>query len=365
MTLTNLCTATLAQLVAFDSSNPTGQELPLVEYLRQRLNKLAPTELLVHTAQGAQGRPTAAVYARWGAPRTVINVHLDTVAVTPGWRADPFVLRSAGDRLIGLGAADTKGAIAAALVALEQLPHGPQNCAVLFSGDEEQANACLPSFLTLPQARDIHTVVVCEPTNMQVGHSHRGLIVLQAAVAGQSGHSCFADTLTAPIADLCRVGVALSDWARHAGARGGDTFPGLCLNLANITGGTDYNIIPAAAQLLVSLRPSPIFNMPALYAELKSCIAGAAPHASVTEMLMLPPFATHDMDAYRPHLGDLCNTPVALGFWTEAAMWSAAGANAVVFGPGHMSHAHAAEEFVSSEQLVTTSQIFARMLSQA
>jgi acetylornithine deacetylase len=69
-----------------------------------------------------------------GETTRLFNVHLDTVPSSPDWSADPHVLRVTGDRAIGLGACDTKGA-AACLLAAAEMTEGP--AAFLFSSDED------------------------------------------------------------------------------------------------------------------------------------------------------------------------------------------------------------------------------------
>jgi succinyl-diaminopimelate desuccinylase len=78
---------------------------------------------------------------RSGKPVCGLYFHVDTVPAAPGWRSDPLRLAREGDRLIGLGAADMKGSIAAALLALRaavasgvELAYDPM---LLFCTDEE------------------------------------------------------------------------------------------------------------------------------------------------------------------------------------------------------------------------------------
>ena len=52
----------------------------------------------------------------------------------------------------------------------------------------------------------------------------------------------------------------------------------------------------------------------------------------------------------------------AVDFWTEASLFSAAGLNAVVFGPGDIAQAHTADEWVALEQLQTAVRHYVRIL---
>ena len=55
--------------------------------------------------------------------------------------------------------------------------------------------------------------------------------------------------------------------------------------------------------------------------------------------------------------------PIDLPYWTEAAMLSEAGVNAVVFGPGHVDQAHKPNEYVETGQLLTAAKVYAAALS--
>src|SRR5690606_23608340 len=106
------CADLLAALVARPTNNPGGDELALCEDLALRLVDLGADEVVVMEDERPSGRG-GTVFARYGSPRLLLNAHLDTVPPNQGWTGDPFALTRDGDRLIGLGACDTKGAIAA------------------------------------------------------------------------------------------------------------------------------------------------------------------------------------------------------------------------------------------------------------
>ena len=53
----------------------------------------------------------------------------------------------------------------------------------------------------------------------------------------------------------------------------------------------------------------------------------------------------------------------AVDFWTEAALFSAAGATALVFGPGDIAQAHAAGEWVALAELAAAADVYRRIWS--
>jgi acetylornithine deacetylase len=357
-------TQRLAELVSFDTQNPTGNERPLVDKLAADLSALGAASVDVADAQGHWY-----VYARFGdpAPRLILNAHVDTVPANTGYSTPPHQLVRRGDRLFGLGAADTKGAIAAILGALAarggQPPASPVG--VLFSGDEERTGTCMRAFLAGPSARGIERAIVCEPTGCRAGWRHRGIGSARATAAGPGGHSSRVDTTPNPIAILARAAVALDDLGRQRKDTGPPGFEGLCLNIASIDGGIAFNVIPTSGALVVSVRPAPGASTADVLAEVEARVrAATAPHAIGWEvMLSSPSFRTRDLAPFQRLLGQHAAQPIDLAFWTEAALLSERGIDAVVFGPGDIAQAHAADEWVEVAQLEVAEAAFARVLS--
>jgi acetylornithine deacetylase len=74
-----------------------------------------------------------------------------------------------------------------------------------------------------------------------------------------------------------------------------------------------------------------------------------------------PSFETRNPASFRPLLGAVVNAPIDLAYWTEAAVLAQAGIDAVVFGPGDIAVAHAADECVPLAELETAVEIFEEM----
>jgi acetylornithine deacetylase len=346
----------LERLIAARSHNPDGDEPALAALLAEELRARHPDEVALVEVPRPHARG-AYVLARWGTPRLVVNAHLDTVPVNAGWSSDPFTARSDGGRLFGLGAADTKGAIAAILTALEE--RRPRDLLVLFSGDEEHTGTCMRAFLRSPAAHGLRRAIVCEPTRLAVGTRHRGILSLETRLTGRGGHSSGADSMPSPLADLARLAVAYADWGRARRTLGPPGFPGMCLNVAKLDGGVAFNVVPESATLTISLRPPPGADMAALRRELEALAAQVAPGAQVTAPVDNSPFQTRDLEAFVP-LVPAARRPVDLAFWTEAAVLAATGVDAVVFGPGDIAQAHAPDEWVEVSQLEAAERAFVR-----
>jgi acetylornithine deacetylase len=164
---------------------------------------------------------------------------------------------------------------------------------------------------------------------------------------------------------VARVAVAWDDWARHHRDQGPAGFRGMCLNIATLDGGAAFNVVPAQASMTASLRPPPGVDVRAVAAELSAVAAGVSPATTVRVTLAGPSFATRDPASFRRWLGPLLDGDGGrdLGFWTEAALLSQAGIDAVVLGPGDIAQAHAANEWVSRGDLDRAVELFKAIFS--
>jgi acetylornithine deacetylase len=345
----------LTRLVAVDTHNPGGNETQLCHLLADELR-----------ARGGQVRVrgegvNAYAFATWGKPRLLMNAHVDTVPVNSGWSGDPFTPRVADGRVVGLGACDTKGAIAAILCALDDAP--PRDLAVAFTGDEERHGTMIRALLT--NERDalsaVERAIVCEPTSCRAGTRHRGILWIEANIGGHGGHSSRADDEPAPLYDAARLAVAFAEWGQRQRDIGPIGFRGQCLNIAKLDGGVAFNVIPDEATLTISVRPPPGSDVDAVRDELFALARDVVPRVQLTSPMRNPSFATRTPSAFHEALG--AAQPVDLAFWTEAALLSAAGIDCVVYGPGDIAHAHAPDEFVPIADLQRARETFAAILA--
>ena len=346
------CERLLADLIAIPTQQGKGgDERRLCEHLAPLLRARGADEVIVADATRTDGSPGAYIFAAWGAPKRIINAHVDTVPANAGWSRDPWQPHVDGGKLYGLGSCDTKAAIAATLVALDA--KRPVDRGVLFSGDEEAGSAVMHAFLQSPHARGIEQAIVCEPTARTAGIAHRGVLAQVAKVHGKGGHSSKADFMPKPIVELARAAVELDALGRSLLETGPAGMKGTCLNIAALRGGVAFNVVPETAELEWSLRPYPGFDRASWDARVQAIAPGA------TTTIDHAPFAC---DKLAGAVRTFVSSVGALDFWTEAALYQQHGIDAIVVGPGDIGQAHAADEFVPLVDLEWAVELYRSLL---
>ena len=340
----------LEALVSHDTRNPpraitTGG---IFDYITAQL----PDFRIEVTDNGAGAVSLLAVR---GEPSRLFNVHLDTVPSSPHWSADPLVLRVTDDHAIGLGACDIKGA-AAGLLAAAQVTNGA--AAFLFTSDEEANDArCIPAFLA--RNHGFVEVVVAEPTRCAAVLAHRGISSVRMAFKGVAGHASAPGALDASaVHHAVRWSNRALDFVGMESHRRFGGLTGLRFNIGRIEGGIKGNVIAPAAELRFGFRPLPSHDIEQLHAAFKGFAAPDALEAYEETFRgpSLPAGGIADAEERRLAARDLADElglPIgnAVDFWTEASLFSQAGLTAFVYGPGDITQAHTADEWVALDQL--------------
>ncbi|HJT96999.1 MAG TPA: acetylornithine deacetylase [Rhodanobacteraceae bacterium] len=351
----------LRALVAFDTRNPPraiGTD-GIFDYLCANLHGFDCRKI-------DHGAGAVSLHSVRGKPKRLFNIHLDTVPDSPHWSASPFELRVDGERAVGLGACDIKGA-AAALLAAASSSDG--DAAFLFTSDEEANDArCIAAFLVERNAYE--TVIVAEPTRCEAVLAHRGISSVRMHFEGRAGHasraSATSDSAVHQAARWSARALAFAEAQGHARFGG---LTGLRFNIGRIEGGIKANVIAPAAEVRFGFRPLPSMDTDALLATLRG-FADPGP-AGFSETFRGPPLPAGDIaDAESKRLAardaaDALGIPIgnAVDFWTEASLFSHAGYTTFVFGPGDIAEAHSADEFVALAQLDDYARTVTRLIA--
>jgi len=350
----------LEQLVSFDTRNPPRDISAggMFDYLQAAL----PGFEFQLTDFGAGA---IALLATRGRPKSVFNVHMDTVPDSPHWSADPHRLRVTADRAIGLGACDIKGAAACLIAAAAQTTG---DAAFLFSTDEEANDArCIAGFLA--QGHGFEHAIIAEPTQARAVLAHRGISSVMMKFRGIAGHASGAQAMEqSALHQTIRFGGRALDFVQSQANESFGGLRGLRFNIGRIEGGIKANMIAPAAELRFGFRPLPSHAV----AELLDTFRGFASLDALAhfEETFRGPSLPNGGDAVAKleraeALAAELGLPVgpAVDFWTEASLFSAAGLTALVYGPGDIAQAHTADEWVALDQLEAVAQTYLRLFA--
>mgnify|MGYP006429779855 CR=1 FL=1 len=214
--------------------------------------------------QEAGTEPVDNLYAerRGPAANVCFAGHTDVVPAgdPEAWRVPPFAGEVVDRQLIGRGAVDMKGAIAAWVAAVSRIPLEAGTLSLLITGDEEGPSVngtrkVLP-WLT-DQGIELGCCVVGEPTSgarlgdtVKIGR--RGSLNATIAVYGTQGHTAYPQHADNPVH---RLAAALGDLAHEPFDQGSEHFEPTRLQVTSVdVGNPATNVIPASVTANLNVR---------------------------------------------------------------------------------------------------------------
>lgn len=360
----------LAQLVSFDTTS-RGSNLALIDHVRDYLSSYGVESRLVMDATGQKANLWATIGPA-DRPGLILSGHTDTVPVDgQDWASDPFALDAREGRLYGRGSCDMKGFLACALAAVPGLVARDlaRPVHLAFSYDEEVGCVGVVGLLEMLQANDIRPAmcIVGEPTLMEVVIGHKAKRSMRVTVRGRGCHSSLAPQGVNAVNYAALLVVRMQDIAaRLSSAGGNDPDYDITHSTAHtgiIRGGTALNIVPDLCTFDCEFRVLPSEDADALVQELRDYAAELEPL-----MQQVAPEAGIDIDLYAQFPGletgpdaDVVtltkrltgtNGHSKVAFGTEGGRFDEMlGVPTVICGPGSISQAHKADEYIEQSQL--------------
>lgn len=186
--------------------------------------------------------------------------HLDVVPPGEGWESDPFDPQVRGELLHGRGAVDMKGAIAAMVAAVAEVPQDDGTISFIITGDEEgpalHGTRALIDYMTTEGVQP-HLCLVGEPTSVNrlgdmVKIGRRGSVNIFIDVDGTQGHVAYPHLADNPLPKLVAILAELDALMLDTGTK---WFQPSNLEITDINvGNRAHNVIPAAGAARISIR---------------------------------------------------------------------------------------------------------------
>ncbi|MDQ4040713.1 MAG: M20/M25/M40 family metallo-hydrolase [Actinomycetota bacterium] len=281
------------------------------------------------------------------APTVILHGHLDVV---PG-HDEQFEPRVEGDRLIGRGAYDMKGALAAMMCAVRDAAEQDAVRVRLACVPDEETDETDSTEALVEAGLRADFAITGEPTDLHIGVQAKGVLAFRLRVEGTAAHGStpwLGDNAILKALDVFRAIESLP-FSRESS----DLFDRPSINLARILGGDALNKVPDACFVDIDVRYLPGQDAGAILAEIR-----ALDDVEVVRTFIRAPAIVSRTDPYVGMLREAVGAAVqgevlSVGRdgASDAVSFLRAGIPAVEFGPIGGGH-HGPHEWVSIASLV-------------
>ena len=387
--------AFLQALIRVPTDTPPGNNAPHAERTAELLHAMGldaekhPVPQAEVKAAGLESITNLIVRRKYGnqagAGKTILlNAHGDVVPPGEGWTKDPYGGEIENGKIYGRAAAVSKCDFASfafavrALEAVAKPSHG--SVELLFTYDEEFGGEVGPAWL-LKHHIIKPDLMIAAGFSYQVITAHNGCLQMEVTVHGKMAHAAIPDSGVDALQAANKILTAL--YAQNALYKQitskveGITHP--YLNIGQIKGGTNTNVIPGRVTFKLDRRMIPEENPADVEATLRKIILDTAAQSmgvtvDIKRILLaraMQPLSGNKplVDAIQKHGLAVFGEPIpALGtpLYTDVRLFCEAGIPGVIYGAGPRtvleSHAKRADERLDLQDLRRATKVVARAL---
>jgi succinyl-diaminopimelate desuccinylase len=349
-------------------------------------NYLEQAGFEVKTEEAAPGRPNVWTVWEGDSPGRTLLFEAHTDVVTEGsaqeWEHSPFGAERADGRIYGRGACDTKGNLAAAVVAVRAIRDSgvpfPGTLVLCHPVDEEGMMVGIKAFIENGHAEGVDAAVICEPEENQLCIKQKGALRVEITVRGKMAHGAMPLSGVNPVSRAARFVVAVEELEGEVIERHGeDPFLGSPSLTPTILMGPDcgepqINVIPASAYVALDIRTVPSQSHEDLVEHLRDILARLNSEdpdfdATLEVIEERPPTETPEDEplvsamskAYEHLTGEEPRYNGVPGATDGTFLSAWAGVPIVTTGAGNREIPHHADEWVDEEELLTTCKLYA------
>ena len=282
-------------------------------------------------------------------PCVILHGHVDVVPA----HEDQFQPRVEGDRLIGRGAYDMKGGLAAMMCAVHDLAgNGKVRVRFICVPDEESDNLdfrCTEALVEEGLRADF--AITGEPTDLHIGVEAKGVLAVRVETSGIAAHGStpwLGDNAILKAYDMFRR-IETLRFSRESS----DLFDRPSINIARIVGGDAFNKVPDRCTMDVDIRFLPHQDAGEILADIRAL----GDDVRILKTFQRAPARVSRSNPYVRALREAVSTSLddeALSIGrdgaSDAVSFLAAGVPAVEFGPIGGGH-HGPAEWVSIDSL--------------
>ena len=360
-----------------------GNEESITRFLADYLERVG---FEVRTEEVEPGRPNAWAACEGDRPGKTLLLEAHTDVATEGdaedWEHPPFGAERVGDLIYGRGACDTKGNLAAAVVAVGAIKDSglpfPGKLILCHPVDEEGMMAGIKAFIERGHAEGVDAAIICEPEENQLCIKQKGALRVEVTVRGRMAHGAMPFSGVNPVTRAARFVLAVEELERKEIERHGeDPFLGYPSLTPTILMGPDcgepqINVIPASAYVALDIRTVPGQSHEGLVRRLEECLSRLESDdpdfdASLevieerpwTETPMDDPLVRAAAAAYEALTGEKPRYNGVPGATDGTFLSTQAGIPIVTTGAGEREIPHRTDEWVSVDELFATCKLYA------
>ena len=367
-----------AALIAIDSRNPTlvpgapGEHEAAI-FMARLLESWAFRVVLQQVVPGRFNVIATSGSTTSGAKSLILNGHLDVVGVD-GMSHPPFTPDVKAGRMYGRGSADMKSGIAAMCVAARNATAAGIAGELIITLVVDEEFESLGTRALIASGVRADAAILTEPTGLALCPAHRGFVWARLNVHGRAAHGSRYDIGVDAITHAALI-VAEMDRMQRA-TMGNRTHPLLgrgSLHASTISGGMGLSTYPDLCTVEIERRTLPGDASDTLLEEIEAAtrvVRKLYPELR-TDVSITTAQSASDVSQDAPVMTAMraClvleNLPVrveGMSAWTDAALLNEAGIPAICFGPGDISLAHSATEYVPLAEVESATAVLAHFI---
>ena len=366
-----------SDLVAIPSENPPGAAYDdCVERICAELEALAIDYEVVETGEPDAARRAVLATVGDGGPLLYLHGHYDVV---PAFDAAQFEPRIENGRLVGRGASDMKGGLAAIVHAARPAAEAGARIGLVLVPDEESGGRLGAERLATLGRLDPAAAgaIVAEPTWGTIWHACRGAFTLRLTVRGRPAHVGLhyeGVNAFAPGVDLAIALRALETRLRERNSAldfassDGRASESIMLVGGLAGGGTNFNVVPEEFSFTVDRRPNADEDYDEAKRELLALLAQPTDAAVDVDWEVLqdarsavtPPDSrfVHTVAAAVAAVTGTRPTVTCCPGVLEIRVYDTLDIPAVAFGPGLIERMHGPDEDVPIANLIAAASVY-------
>lgn len=347
--------------------------LEIIHWIKNYVESHGVTTTLVPNSEGTK----ASLHCRIGPAvndGVILSGHTDVVPVEgQDWHTDPFVLTDKGDgKLYGRGTCDMKGFVACCLATLPEIVKANLKKPIYFAFSYDEEIGCLSAPDLIKHMQATYTeraryAIIGESSMMQPIIGQKGIYILDIYVNGSAGHSSRIKQEVSAVHEAARlilhIEQMMDNLIETVALDHRFSPPHSSLHVGQINGGIAANVIADKAHFTLDIRIIPGNDATSILHDFEV-------HCRQREeelKLIFPDFKIEVVENHPPvppldtaidadivkFVGELTGNYEwsTVAYAAEAGQFANGGYESIICGPGSITQAHRANEFITKEEL--------------